>query len=106
MSSTLYDGFGASATNIALGLISAVIDNIPVMFAVLTMDPEMPHFQWLLITLTTGVGGSLLSIGSAAGVALMGTARGQYTFMTHMKWTPVLILGYIAAIGVHFMVNG
>ena len=42
------------------------------MFAVLTMSPEMSHGHWLLITLTAGVGGSLLSIGSAAGVALMG----------------------------------
>ena len=106
MSSFLYGGFGESATNIALGVISALIDNIPVMFAVLSMDPEMSHFQWLLITLTAGTGGSLLSIGSAAGVALMGTARGYYTFFGHLKWTPVLILGYVAAIAVHFLVNG
>jgi len=53
------------------------------MFAVLTMDPSMSLGQWLLVTLTAGVGGSLLSIGSAAGVALMGTARGTYTF-----WRP------------------
>ncbi len=104
-STTLYDGYGASMTNIALGVASAVIDNIPVMFAVLTMDPQMDHFQWLLITLTTGVGGSMLSIGSAAGVALMGTAKGKYTFMTHLKWAPILVLGYIAAIIVHFWLN-
>ena len=48
------------------------------MFAVLTIDPQMSLAQWLLITLTTGVGGSLLSIGSAAGVALMGQAPGVY----------------------------
>ncbi len=105
MSNALYDGYGASATNIFLGILSALIDNIPVMFAVLTMDPQMDHFQWLLITLTAGVGGSLLSIGSAAGVALMGTARGYYTFFSHLKWTPVLLLGYIASIIVHFWIN-
>ena len=59
------------------------------MFAVITMNPSMSTEQWLLVTLTTGVGGSLLSIGSAAGVALMGQARGYYTFFGHMKWTPV-----------------
>jgi len=106
MSTTMYDGWGASATNIFLGAASALIDNIPVMFAVLSMNPQMGDFQWLLITLTTGVGGSMLSIGSAAGVALMGTARGKYTFMTHLKWTPVLMLGYAAAIAVHFWLNG
>lgn len=105
-SSTMYDGWGANITNIALGFISAIVDNIPVMFAVLSMDPHMEHFDWLLITLTTGVGGSMLSIGSAAGVALMGVARGQYTFFSHLKWTPVLALGYGAAIGTHFLING
>lgn len=102
----LYNVLGHSAANISLGVISAIIDNIPVMFAVLSMDPEMPHFQWLLVTLTTGVGGSLLSIGSAAGVALMGISRGQYTFFGHLKWTPVLLLGYAAAITAHFLING
>ncbi len=105
MSTTFYDGLGPSVTNIILGFFSAIVDNIPVMFAVLTMDPEMDHFQWLLITLTAGVGGSMLSIGSAAGVALMGVARGYYTFMSHLKWAPVIMLGYAASIAVHFLVN-
>jgi Na+/H+ antiporter NhaD/arsenite permease-like protein len=105
-SNFMYDGMGASATNIFLGFASAIIDNIPVMFAVLSMDPVMDKFQWLLITLTTGVGGSMLSIGSAAGVALMGTARGYYTFFYHLKWAPVIMVGYAAAIGAHFLVNG
>lgn len=105
-SNAMYGGWGADKTNIVLGVVSALIDNIPVMFAVLTMNPEMDHFQWLLITLTTGVGGSLLSIGSAAGVALMGTAKGQYTFFAHLKWAPVIALGYAAAIATHYLVNG
>ncbi|MCB1591955.1 MAG: sodium:proton antiporter NhaD [Alphaproteobacteria bacterium] len=105
MSSSFYQGFGPGMTNIGLGFVSAIVDNIPVMFAVLTMNPDMDHFQWLLITLTTGVGGTMLSIGSAAGVALMGTARGYYTFFSHLKWTPVLIVGYAAAIAMHYSLN-
>ncbi|HEY7886530.1 MAG TPA: sodium:proton antiporter NhaD [Cellvibrionaceae bacterium] len=105
MSDFLYSGWGATTANIVLGLASAVIDNIPVMFAVLTMEPEMSHGQWLLITLTAGTGGSLLSIGSAAGVALMGQARGHYTFFGHLKWTPVIALGYVASIFVHLWLN-
>jgi len=85
--------------------LSAIVDNIPVMFAVLTMLPEMDLGQWLLVTLTAGVGGSMLSIGSAAGVALMGQTKGIYTFFFHLKWTPVIILGYVASIIVHFMWN-
>jgi len=105
LSEALYTGWNATGANIALGVISAVVDNIPVMFAVLTMEPDMSHGHWLLITLTAGVGGSLLSIGSAAGVALMGQARGNYTFMGHLRWTPVIALGYIASVMAHLWLN-
>lgn len=101
----LYGSWGATITNVVLGLVSAIIDNIPVMFSVLSMLPEMDEHQWLLITLTCGVGGSLLSIGSAAGVALMGAAKGQYTFIGHLAWTPVIALGYAAGVGAHFLLN-
>jgi NhaD family Na+/H+ antiporter len=102
----IYGELGATTANILVGVLSAIVDNIPVMFAVLTMQPVMDQTQWLLVTLTAGVGGSLLSIGSAAGVALMGQARGKYTFFSHLKWTPVIALGYAASIWVHFLVNG
>ncbi len=105
-SDVMYGTWGATNANIVVGAASAIVDNIPVMFAVLSMGPEMDHFQWLLVTLTCGIGGSLLSIGSAAGVALMGTARGVYTFGSHLKWMPVIALGYVAGIVVHFLVNG
>ncbi|MEH6471848.1 MAG: sodium:proton antiporter NhaD [Halopseudomonas sp.] len=105
MSDLLYTQWDATSANVALGVISSVIDNIPVMFAVLTMEPTMSQGNWLLITLTAGVGGSLLSIGSAAGVALMGQARGIYTFFGHMKWMPVIALGYAASIWVHLWLN-
>ena len=102
----MYGQLGASKANILAGILSAIVDNIPVMFAILSMDPQMDLFQWLLVTLTTGVGGSMLSIGSAAGVALMGQSRGMYTFFTHLKWTPVIALGYGASILIHFLING
>jgi Na+/H+ antiporter NhaD/arsenite permease-like protein len=105
LSAHSYMTLGPSTTNIAVGLASAIIDNIPIMFAVLSMNPEMSHGQWLLVTLTAGVGGSLLSIGSAAGVALMGQARGVYTFMAHLAWVWAIALGYAASIWVHFLVN-
>ncbi len=104
-SELMYTQWGPTAANITVGGLSAIVDNIPVMFAVLTMNPEMSIGQWLLVTLTAGVGGSLLSIGSAAGVALMGQARGQYTFFGHLKWMPVIALGYAASIATHFWIN-
>ncbi|MEM9469793.1 MAG: sodium:proton antiporter NhaD [Pseudomonadota bacterium] len=105
LSTNMYGGLGESTTNILMGFASAIIDNIPVMFAILSMEPDLDQFQWLLVTLTCGVGGSMLSIGSAAGVALMGVARGQYTFFGHLKWTPVIAIGYAVSIAVHFWLN-
>jgi len=104
-SNLMYNGLGHTTANVLVGILSAIIDNIPVMFAVLTMDPQMSHGQWLLVTLTAGVGGSLLSIGSAAGVALMGSARGVYTFGAHLKWTWAIALGYAASIIAHLFLN-
>ena len=105
-SAYMYMDLGPTTANVLVGILSAIVDNIPVMFAVLTMDPHMSHGQWLLVTLTAGVGGSMLSIGSAAGVALMGTARGIYTFGNHLKWTWAIALGYAASIMVHLWING
>lgn len=105
LSGWLYDGLGPTAANVLVGLLSAIVDNVPVMFAVLSMDLTLPPGHWLLVTLTTGVGGSLLAVGSAAGVALMGQARGAYTFLTHLRWTWAIALGYAAGIGAHLLLN-
>ncbi len=102
----MYGGLGATTANILVGLISAIVDNIPVMFAVLNMGVDMDLYQWLLVTLTAGVGGSLLSVGSAAGVALMGQSNHKYTFFSHLKWSPVIAIGYAASIFTHYLING
>ena len=100
-----YIDLGPTFANVLVGILSAIVDNIPVMYAVLTMFPEMDQGQWLLATLTAGVGGSMLSIGSAAGVALMGQSKGNYTFFGHLKWTPAIALGYAASIYAHILYN-
>ena len=104
-SEAMYVQLGATYSNVLVGILSAIIDNIPVMFAVLTMTPDMSLGQWLLVTLTAGVGGSLLSIGSAAGVALMGQSKGHYTFGSHLKWIWAIALGYGASIMTHIWIN-
>jgi Na+/H+ antiporter NhaD/arsenite permease-like protein len=106
ISEIFYVDLGATTANIAVGFASAIVDNIPVMFAVLEMNPDMSQFQWLLVTLTAGVGGSMLLIGSAADVAVMGQARGVYTFFSHLKWSWAIAIGYFASIAVHFLING
>jgi Na+/H+ antiporter NhaD/arsenite permease-like protein len=108
LNTTLYDGLGFTVANSLMGIISALIDNIPVMFSVIQMHDAttMDLNQWLLITLTAGVGGSLLSIGSAPGVALMGQAKGIYTFSTHLRWTGVIFIGYVMSILTHLWLSG
>ena len=106
MSELLYEGLGPTLANSLIGVLSALVDNIPVMLAVLNMQPDMNLNQWLLVTLTAGVGGSLLSVGSAAGIALMGQAHGVYTFVNHLKWSWAIGLGYIASILTHLWLNG
>lgn len=106
LSSAMYDGLGQTPANILVGIISAIVDNIPVMFAVLSMNLDMDLYQWLLVTLTAGVGGSMLSVGSAAGVALMGQSNHKYTFFSHLKWAPAIAAGYVVSIVVHYLVNG
>lgn len=105
ISEMMYIDLGPTTANIIVGFLSAIIDNIPVMFAVLTMLPEMDLGQWLLVTLTAGVGGSMLSVGSAAGVAVMGQARGIYTFFSHLKWSWAIMIGYFASIWAHMFIN-
>ena len=105
-SDVLYVGMNPTIANIIVGILSAFIDNGTIMFAVLTMHPDISQGQWLLVTLTAGVGGSLLAIGSAAGVGLMGQMKGIYTFSAHLKWMPVILLGYAGSIGAHFLLNG
>ena len=108
LNTTLYDGLGFTVANSLMGIISALIDNIPVMFSVIQMHDAttMDLNQWLLITLTAGVGGSLLSIGSAPGVALMGQAKGIYTFSSHLRWTGVIFIGYVMSILTHLWLSG
>jgi Na+/H+ antiporter NhaD/arsenite permease-like protein len=104
-SAWMYEDLGPTLSNSLVGVLSAFVDNIPVMVAVLQMDPVMDADQWLLVTLAAGVGGSMLSIGSAAGVALMGQARGVYTFFSHLKWTPAIAAGYELSPLTHLWLN-
>jgi Na+/H+ antiporter NhaD/arsenite permease-like protein len=102
----LYTQFGATAVNIGVGFLSAIVDNVPVMSAVLKASPDMgidAHSQWMLVTLTAGVGGSLISFGSAAGVGVMGKLHGIYTFASHMKLAWTVLVGYIVSVSIWYV---
>jgi len=89
--------------NIGVGFLSAFIDNVPVMSAVLKASPNMGVDQWLLVTMTAGIGGSLISFGSAAGVGVMGKLRGVYTFGSHMKYAWTVLVGYILSLVIWYV---
>ena len=99
----LYEMFGPTVSNIGVGFLSAIVDNVPVMSAILKSSPEMELSQWLLVTLTAGIGGSLISFGSAAGVGVMGRLHGIYTFGSHMKHAWTILVGYIASLGIWYV---
>lgn len=99
----LYEIIGSTFSNIGVGFISAIIDNVPVMAAILKANPNMPQSEWMLVTLTAGIGGSLISFGSAAGVGVMGRMRGIYTFSTHMKYAWTVLVGYIVSVVIWYV---
>ncbi|RXJ88996.1 sodium:proton antiporter [Arcobacter sp. CECT 8983] len=97
------DVLGPTWSNIGVGFLSAIVDNVPVMSAVLKANPEMGLDQWMLVTLTAGVGGSMISFGSAAGVGVMGKLHGIYTFGSHMKLAWTIVVGYFVSVAVWFL---
>ena len=99
----LYTMFDPMYVNVGVGFLSAIVDNVPVMSAVLKSSPDIPLAQWMLVTLTAGVGGSMISFGSAAGVGVMGKLKGVYTFGAHMKYSWTIIVGYFASVIVWYL---
>ncbi len=82
----LYDIIGSTSWNIAVWFVSAIVDNVPVISAILKADPNMPLSQWMLVTLTAWIWWSLISFGSAAWVWVMWKMKWIYTFWSHFKY--------------------
>lgn len=99
----LYELFDPTMVNIGVGFLSAIVDNVPVMSAVLKANPSIDHAQWMLVTMTAGIGGSLISFGSAAGVGVMGKMAGIYTFSSHIKLAWTVLVGYIVSLAVWYV---
>jgi len=105
LAAVVYDPsvLGPTWSNIGVGFLSAIVDNVPVMSAILKANPTMGLDQWMLVTLTAGVGGSLISFGSAAGVGVMGKLPGIYTFGSHMKYAWTIFIGYVASVVIWYL---
>lgn len=84
----------------SLGFLSAIVDNVPLTAAAISALSGISPQLWVLLALTVGTGGSLLIIGSAAGVVAMGMVP-ELTFGRYLKVATLPALaGFIAAIGV------
>lgn len=105
LAAVVYDPsvLGPTWSNIGVGFLSAIVDNVPVMSAILKANPDMGVDQWMLVTMTAGVGGSLISFGSAAGVGVMGKLPGIYTFSSHMKYSWTILIGYVASVAIWYV---
>lgn len=89
----IYQHLSPALANYLLGIISAIFDNVPLTSALLKSGIEMSTNDWLGLTFSVGVGGAMLSIGSAAGVVAMNKVKGL-TFINYLKYTPLLLIAY------------
>lgn len=101
--SMLYQHLPVWAANYVFGLLSALIDNVPLTAALLKANIDMSVQEWMGLTYAVGVGGSLLIIGSAAGIVAMSKIKGL-TFASYARFFFWLLfaytLGYAATLGI------
>lgn len=92
---------------ILLGFLSAIIDNVPLVAASMGMYTfEVDHFMWHFIAYSAGTGGSMLIIGSAAGVAAMGMEKIDFIwYLKNISWIAAIgfIGGALTFIGQHLL---
>ena len=105
---SLYDLMPPMAANFLMGMLSALIDNVPLTAALLKADLQMTIAEWMGLTYAVGVGGSLLIIGSAAGIVAMSKMPGL-TFMTYLRSFGLLLMafafGFVAVYGLGLLVS-
>ena len=98
----LAETLSPTGLNVALGVLSGILDNVPVEAAALMAAPNFELDQWALNALLIGIGGSLTVIGSAAGVMVMSLDR-SYTFAAHLKFLPAILVNFFGSIGVWYV---
>jgi Na+/H+ antiporter NhaD/arsenite permease-like protein len=94
----IYKHWSPMIANYALGIVSAIFDNVPLTSALLKSGIDMSTNDWLTLTFSVGVGGAMLAIGSAAGVVAMNKVEGL-TFLQYLKFTPALLVAYTCGYG-------
>ncbi len=100
--SQLFEVLSPTYVNVLLGVISGILDNVPVEAAALMSNPHLSSSQWALNALMVGIGGSLTVIGSAAGVMVMSIDK-SYSFGTHLKFLPAILTNFLVSLGVWYV---
>jgi len=101
----LYDILPPIQVNYIVGFMSSIIDNVPLTAALLKANVDMKVTEWLMLTYATGVGGSILVIGSAAGIIAMSKIK-ELNFMSYLRNVGYLIIAYtVGYTGVYFAAN-
>ena len=100
--SRLFEVISPTWVNVILGLISGILDNVPVEAAALMANPKLGLDQWALNALMVGIGGSLTVIGSAAGVMVMSIDK-SYTFATHLKYLPAILVNFFGSLAIWYL---
>lgn len=89
----IYELLPTTAANYVMGLLSSLVDNVPLTAAMLKANIVMTPGQWLSLTYSVGVGGSLLVIGSAAGIVAMSKVE-AVTFGSFARYSFFLLIAY------------
>jgi len=90
----VYEVMPPVAANFVMGLFSAVVDNVPLTAALLKSNIMMSQAEWLSLTYAVGVGGSMLVIGSAAGIVAMSKVE-VLTFGTYARYVLFLAVAFM-----------
>ena len=100
--SRLFEMFDPTTVNLLLGVISGIMDNVPVEAAALMSKPNLGADQWALNTLMVGIGGSLTVVGSAAGIMAMTLDR-SYSFGVHLRFLPAILVNFFGSLGAWYV---
>ena len=100
--SRAFESLSPTAVNVLLGILSGVLDNVPVEAAALMSGPQLSSAQWALNALMVGIGGSLTVIGSAAGIMIMSLDK-SYSFAVHLRFLPAILTNFVVSLAVWFI---
>jgi Na+/H+ antiporter NhaD/arsenite permease-like protein len=99
----LYAEVDPSFSSYFMGIVSAIMDNVPLTAALLKAEPQLNTSQWLSLAYAVGIGGSILVIGSAAGIVAMSKVR-ELTFMQYARYAPHIFAAYSVGYGLTLLI--